>query len=82
VDVHLHDQVLEVAIVDDAAAFNPLEARPPDTASGLDERPIGGLGIHVVRKLMDEMAYERREGRNRLTLRKRIADQERRDGHP
>ena len=69
---HLKDQVLELAIVDDAAPFNPLDAREPDTTQPIADRPIGGLGIHVVRRLMDEVEYERKENRNCLTLRKRI----------
>ena len=64
--------VLEVTVTDDGPAFNPLEAPPPDTSAGLEERPIGGLGIALVKGLMDEVRYERREGRNRLTLRQSV----------
>ncbi len=69
---HLQDDVLELTIVDDAAPFDPLAAAEPDTEQPLEERPIGGLGIFLVRKLMDAVEYERREGRNRLVCRKRV----------
>ena len=53
--------------------FDPLAVAPPDTAAPLADRKIGGLGIHVVRRLMDRVAYRRAEdGRNILTLTKRL----------
>lgn len=54
---------------DDGRPFDPLAAPPPDLARPLEERAIGGLGIHLVRKLADAMEYERRGGRNLLTAR-------------
>jgi serine/threonine-protein kinase RsbW len=63
--------VLEVTIEDDAPAFDPLAATLPDTTSGLAHRPGGGLGILLTRRLMDEVEYERAQGRNRVVLRKR-----------
>lgn len=68
----LEDGVLELTIVDDAAPFNPLTAAEPDTTRPAEEKPMGGLGIFLVRKLMDTVAYEHREGRNRLVCRKRV----------
>jgi serine/threonine-protein kinase RsbW len=61
---------LGVEIVDRTEAFNPLEAPPPDTSSGLDRRQPGGQGIALVRQLMDETAYERRNDRNHFTMRR------------
>ena len=66
----------EVRIEDDGAAFDPLQAPPPDTSLDIDERPIGGLGIELVRRLMDEVHYERRDGRNRLRLARRLVPME------
>ena len=76
IEIHfrLRDDVLELTIVDEAAPFDPLTAAEPDTTRPAEERPIGGLGIFLVRKLMDTVEYERREGRNRLVCRKRVAD--------
>jgi serine/threonine-protein kinase RsbW len=58
-----------VEVVDPGAPFNPLLAPAPDTASPLEGRRIGGLGIALVRAMTDEVEYARREGRNRVTLR-------------
>jgi len=58
----------EVRIADDGPEFDPLRTEAPDTSLGVDERPIGGLGIELVRRLMDEVHYERKDGRNRLRL--------------
>lgn len=68
----LQGGVLELTVSDDAAPFNPLAAPEPDTARSAEDKPVGGLGIHLVRKLMDEVEYERREGRNVLVCRKRV----------
>jgi anti-sigma regulatory factor (Ser/Thr protein kinase) len=69
----LESEALEMVILDDAAPFNPLESERPDTALAAEEREIGGLGIEIVRRLMDTIEYERVENRqNRLTLRRRL----------
>lgn len=62
----------EVRVEDDGPEFDPLAAAPPDTTLGVDERPIGGLGIELVKRLMDEVHYERAGGRNRLRLVRRL----------
>jgi len=72
-EFRLEGGVLEVTVTDDAPAFNPLEASPPATSAGLETRPVGGLGIALVRGLMDEVRYDRRAGRNRVTLRRSLA---------
>lgn len=61
--------VIGVEVVDTAAAFNPLLVPPPDTTSPLAVRPEGGLGIALVRHLMDEASYERRNNRNYFVMR-------------
>lgn len=67
------DGSVEVEVVDATAAFDPLEAGPPDLESDLEDRPIGGLGIFLARQLTDEQSYRREAGRNRLTLRMLLA---------
>lgn len=57
-----------VEIRDAAQAFNPTSAPMPDLESGADERPIGGLGIHLMRRMTDAVLYERRDGENVLRL--------------
>jgi serine/threonine-protein kinase RsbW len=68
----LPDEVFAMTVVDDAPAFDPRDAPEPDTTSPLEERPIGGLGITILKGLMDQIDYERRDGRNILVLRKRF----------
>lgn len=57
-----------VRFSDAGPAFNPLLHPPPDTSAPLEERPIGGLGIHLVRQIADRLTYRRRDGRNWLTV--------------
>lgn len=60
-----------VEISDDGRPFNPLtDLDPPDVDAPLGERPIGGLGFHLVRTLMDELHYSRQDGKNRLAMTK------------
>lgn len=66
----------ELVVSDDGPPFDPLAAATPDTTLGVEDRPIGGLGIALVRRLMDEVAYERREGRNHLRLLRRLVPME------
>jgi len=62
----------ELVVSDDGPEFDPLAADAPDTSLAVEDRPVGGLGIALVRRLMDDVAYERRDGRNRLRLRRRL----------
>jgi anti-sigma regulatory factor (Ser/Thr protein kinase) len=68
--------VCEVRVADDGPAFDPLALPEADTSLGVAERPIGGLGMTLVRRLMDEVEYERRDGRNHLRLRRRLVAME------
>ncbi len=63
---------LTVEVEDDGRPFNPLEAPTPDMNKPLAERQVGGLGIHLVREMMDELEYERKGDKNVLVLKKRI----------
>jgi anti-sigma regulatory factor (Ser/Thr protein kinase) len=60
-------------VCDRGREFDPLGTPPADVASDLDQRRIGGLGIHLVRTLTDHLAYDRRDGTNRLTFRKALS---------
>ena len=64
---------LKIAISDSGMPFDPTEATRADTTLSVEERPVGGLGILLVRELMDSINYERQDGRNILTLRKDYA---------
>lgn len=54
--------------MDDGKPFDPLAAAEPDTTLSAEERNIGGLGVFLVKRMMDEMHYERRQEKNCLTL--------------
>ena len=63
---------LTIEITDDGKPFNPLENAPvPDVTAALGDRSIGGLGVHLVRTMMDDMRYSREGGKNHLILVKR-----------
>lgn len=59
-------------VEDDGVPYDPLGAPQPELGGGVNERPVGGLGIHFVRTLNDGVAYERRGNRNRLSFSKRV----------
>ena len=65
-------QYLDFIISDSGKPFNPTTKEDPDTNLSVEERPIGGLGIHIIRQIMDSVHYERKENRNYLTLRKKF----------
>jgi anti-sigma regulatory factor (Ser/Thr protein kinase) len=72
VGVTLRDRVVSLTVEDEGVPFNPLNAPAADTTP-VEDRPIGGLGIHLVRRLMDEIEYAREGNRNRLVVRKRVS---------
>ena len=63
---------LEVELTDDAPSFNVLEKDDPRTDLPLEQRPTGGLGIYLVKRLMDEMDYFHRDDLNHLVLKKKL----------
>ena len=60
---------LVARIEDNGRQFDPTRASPPAQPASLEEAKVGNLGIHLVRSFAHDMGYERRDGRNRLTLR-------------
>ena len=72
VEVELDQERLTATITDDGPPFDPFKEAAPDTTLSVDERPNGGLGIHLVRELMDEVSYKRRDGHNVVVLVKRL----------
>lgn len=63
--------LLTLRIIDQALAFDPTQALEPDLDVPLEEREKGGMGIHLVKNLMDAIRYQRDGNRNVLTLEKR-----------
>ena len=78
-DIHIEAQAndvrLKFVISDNGMPFDPTAKAEVDTTLSVEERPIGGLGIHLVRKLMDSINYERTCNKNVLTLRKKLSNQ-------
>ncbi len=64
---------VEVLLVDSGPAFDPTSAPPPPLDLPLEERPVGGLGIHMMKNFMDDVKWRRVEGRNHLRLRRSTA---------
>jgi phosphoserine phosphatase RsbU/P len=69
----LADGRLSAEVEDDGRPFNPLTAPPPDLTGTVEERPVGGLGVHLVRSLMEQVDYRRESGKNHLIMSKRLS---------
>lgn len=72
VRLSIQGREVRVEVEDDGRPFDPLTAPEPDTTKPLEDRTIGGLGIHLVRKLMDGVEYQRQEGKNLLVMKKHL----------
>lgn len=64
---------IRAVVRDDAAAYNPLARPEVNTDLPLEARPVGGLGVHLVKKLMDVCLYEHRDGRNIFTVERKLS---------
>ena len=65
-------QTAVITFIDHGVPYDPLAKDDPDVTLSITEREIGGLGIFMVKKSMDDMVYEYQNGQNILTIRKRI----------
>ncbi len=74
VEITRDGAILNINVVDDGIAFNPLEAPPPLMSENIDDLEPGGLGIHLVKKLTDEAVYSREGDHNILTMKKTVPD--------
>lgn len=74
VQVELDQERVTVIVADDGTPFDPFAQDAPDTTLSVEDRPIGGLGIHLVGQLMDQVSYERREGQNVVVLVKQLVN--------
>lgn len=72
IEAQSNDVRLKFTITDSGVPFDPTVKADVDTTLSAEDRPIGGLGIHLVRQIMDSINYERIDGRNVLTLRKKL----------
>lgn len=67
VDLRREGDSVRLVVEDDGPEFDPFSAAEPDTAADVETRDVGGLGVHFVRRMTREAAYERRDGLNRVT---------------
>ena len=67
-------QCLKIVISDSGTPFDPTQQEKADISLSVEERQIGGLGIFLVNEIMDTVSYERKDGKNVLTLTKQLND--------
>ena len=67
-----NDVSVEISFEDAGVPFDPLAKEDPDVTLSAEERPIGGLGIYMVKKSMDDVQYQYKDGKNIFTMRKNI----------
>ncbi len=70
--VEKKDNILIFTLTDKGEEFDPTKTEDPDVTLEAEERPIGGLGIFLIKNIMDEVEYQRIEGQNVFTLKKKV----------
>ncbi|MBQ9679112.1 MAG: ATP-binding protein [Ruminococcus sp.] len=68
--VSISSEFAEITLIDSGIPYDPLKKPDPDVTLNAQDRPIGGLGIFMTKKLMDNVSYEYKDGRNILTIKK------------
>jgi serine/threonine-protein kinase RsbW len=72
IDFKKSDDQLFISLIDDGIAYDPTQKADPDLTLSAEDRPIGGLGIFLIKKIMDQVEYSRKENKNYLMLTKNI----------
>jgi len=72
VEVNEDERVVSISFLDRGKPYDPLQKEDPDVTLDVEEREIGGLGIYMVKKSMDDVIYEYKDGQNVLTIRKKF----------
>ena len=72
VEVIENPRAVTVTFIDNGVPYDPLKKADPDTTLSIEDREIGGLGIFMVKKSMDEVTYEYKDGQNILTIKKNL----------
>lgn len=72
VEVTQDPLAVTITFIDNGVQYDPLAKEDPDITLSAEEREIGGLGIYMVKKSMDEIAYEYKDGQNILTIKKHL----------
>lgn len=70
IQVSLKENSLVIIIIDDGSPFDPFQVDSPETQLSIEEREVGGLGIHLVKEMMDNTSYQRKANQNIVTLTK------------
>jgi len=71
--LELNGSRLEIEFIDDGCAFDPFAVAPPNLDEPLEARPVGGLGLHILRSMTDDSRYERRNETNVIRLSRTVA---------
>ena len=69
VTIDLRDDAICASVEDRGVAFDPLHDAPPPATGSIEERPLGGLGLHIARTIIRDLSYQRVDGRNLLLMR-------------
>ena len=72
VRMSVEDGTVRAEVTDDGRPFDPRQVAPPDVTATLEDRPLGGLGVHLIRRSMNDVDYQVVDGRNRLTMSRRL----------
>lgn len=72
VELDVESNSIVLSFTDQGMAYNPLEKEDPDVTLSVEDRKIGGMGIFMVKKLMDDIIYDYTNGCNTLTLKKKL----------
>ena len=72
IGISIDDGICTITLSDNGIPYNPLEKVDPDVTLAAEDRQIGGLGIFMVKKSVDDMIYEYKDGQNILTMEKNI----------
>ncbi|OFY38401.1 MAG: hypothetical protein A2X18_02720 [Bacteroidetes bacterium GWF2_40_14] len=72
ININKTGPLLTIIITDDGREYDPTQKKDPDISLPAEERPIGGLGIFLIKKIMDSVRYKRTDNRNNLILTKNI----------
>ena len=76
IQLGVDDNTLKAEVADTGKAYNPLSAPAVDTTLPLEEKPIGGLGVYLMKQMMDDLSYARDGRKNVLRMRKEMAPQD------
>ncbi len=72
IHVSVEEGVASITLIDGGIPYDPLSRPDPDVTQSSEDRPIGGLGIYMVKQKMDDVSYEYRDGKNMLTIKKKL----------